>query len=77
MSKKDIIIVLLLNIIWGTSFAFAGYAMAFYTPIFLYALRFFSTGVLTIPFNKFPKTYSKKILLILLNHKLFGSQLFL
>ena len=64
MSKKDIVIALLLNIIWGTSFTFAGYAMAFYAPVFLYSLRFFTTGLLTITFNPFPRTYFKEILIL-------------
>lgn len=64
MSKLDIFIALLINLIWGSSFAIAGYAMSFYTPIFLYSLRFLITGIATTPFNSFPKTAIKKIFLI-------------
>lgn len=64
MSKLDILIALLINLIWGSSFAIAGYAMSFYTPIFLYSLRFLITGIATTPFNSFPKTAIKKIFLI-------------
>ncbi|MDD2839603.1 MAG: DMT family transporter [Rickettsiales bacterium] len=64
MSKIDIFIALLINFIWGSSFAFAGYAMSFYTPVFLYSLRFLITGLATTPFNNFPKAAIKKIFLI-------------
>lgn len=64
MSKKDILIIILLNIVWGTSFTAAGYAFKFYSPFFLYAIRFLSTGLMTIPFGKIPKKYMLNIFAI-------------
>lgn len=64
MSKKDMFIAIMLNVVWGGSFTFAGYAVLFYAPLFLYALRFLSTGLITAPINRTP--LSKIPLLILL-----------
>jgi O-acetylserine/cysteine efflux transporter len=50
ISKRDFILVSLLNIIWGSAFAVAGYAMKYFSEFFLYSMRFFIVGLLTIPF---------------------------
>ncbi len=64
MLKLDIFIALLINVIWGSAFAIAGYAMTFYAPVFLYSLRFLVAGLATTPFNNFPKTSVSKIFII-------------
>lgn len=64
MSYIDIFLVLLLNLIWGSAFTFSGYAMIFYAPIFAYFIRFFSVGICTIPFYKFPRKYFYNILIL-------------
>ena len=64
MLKKDVLIAIILNIVWGSSFTFAGYAILFYAPIFLYSLRFLSTGAITVWFNKVPKNVLPLIVLL-------------
>ena len=69
MSKKDMFIAIMLNVVWGGSFTFAGYAVLFYAPLFLYALRFLSTGLITAPINRAP--LSKIPLLKIIGVRLF------
>ena len=64
MSKKDFLFLILLNTIWGSAFAVSGYTMLFFSPLFLYAIRFFLTGLATVPFNIFPKKAIKKIFIL-------------
>jgi O-acetylserine/cysteine efflux transporter len=64
MTKKDILTLIFLNVVWGSAFAVAGYGLRYFAPTFLYALRFFIVGALTVPFCDFPKNDIKKILFL-------------
>jgi O-acetylserine/cysteine efflux transporter len=54
----DIFLNCFINFIWGMAFTFSGYAMLFFTPILVYALRFFFGGIIGIIINR-PKKISK------------------
>jgi O-acetylserine/cysteine efflux transporter len=58
MTGIDIFLNCLINFIWGMAFTFSGYAMLFFTPILVYALRFFFGGVIGMITNR-PKNISK------------------
>jgi len=74
MTKTDILLVLLMNLIWGCSFTFTGYAVIFYAPIFIYSIRGLLSGGLTVAFNKFPKkSFGRIIIISLLQSFLFAA----
>jgi O-acetylserine/cysteine efflux transporter len=62
--KKDVFALVSLNIMWGGAFAVAGYGLKYFSPTFMYALRFFIAGIFTIPFCDFPKKNIGKIFLL-------------
>ena len=69
MGIGDILILTLLNIIWGTTFTVSGYAMKFTLPVFLFGIRFLFTGLITIPiyrvsWNKISKNLLKNIFIL-------------
>jgi O-acetylserine/cysteine efflux transporter len=61
MLKRDIFILIFLNVVWGSAFAISGYGLKYFAPTFMYALRFFIAGVAVAPFCKFPGENIKKI----------------
>jgi drug/metabolite transporter (DMT)-like permease len=50
VSKKDILLILLLNVVWGSAFAIGGYGLKYFSELFLYSMRFLIVGILTAPF---------------------------
>lgn len=69
MGIGDILILTLLNVIWGTAFAASGYAMKFISPVFLFAIRFLFTGLITVPiyriaWDKISKKLVKNIFIL-------------
>lgn len=64
MKKIDILGAVFVNFIIGTTFTVGGYSLLYFAPIFLYGIRLFSAGTLTISFNKLPIKYLGKILTI-------------
>ena len=55
MKNFDIFLVILMNFILGSSYAVGALGMGYFTPFFLYALRFFVSGFFSIYLIKFPK----------------------
>lgn len=64
MSLIDFLLLILLNIIWGSAYAVAGYTMLFFAPFFLYSIRFLMTAGITLPFYKIPKNLIHKIIIL-------------
>jgi O-acetylserine/cysteine efflux transporter len=50
ISKKDFVIITLLNVVWGSAFAIASYGLKYFSTLFLYSMRFLVVGVITVPF---------------------------
>jgi O-acetylserine/cysteine efflux transporter len=50
ISKKDFLLVMLLNVVWGSAFAVAGYGLKYFSTFFLYSMRFLVVGVMAVPF---------------------------
>jgi O-acetylserine/cysteine efflux transporter len=48
LSKKDFISVVVLNILWGSAFAIAGYAYRYFSSLFVYSTRFLIAGILGV-----------------------------
>ena len=64
MSVKDLLLFLLINLIWGTAFAFTGISMLYFTPFFFLSIRFIFFSLISIPFTEFPKKNFLKILFL-------------
>jgi drug/metabolite transporter (DMT)-like permease len=50
MTKLDIFIALIINLFLGSTFAFSKYVMDVFSPVFIYSMRFFLSGILFMPF---------------------------
>lgn len=64
MSLIDFLLLIFLNIIWGSAYAVAGYTMLFFAPFFLYSIRFLMTAGITLPFYRIPKNLIHKIIIL-------------
>lgn len=61
MKPLEILALVLLTLTWGTVYTVAGYAIRFFPPVLLYAMRFMIAGICLIPFTKFSTKEFKKI----------------
>jgi drug/metabolite transporter (DMT)-like permease len=50
MTKLDISIAIIINLLLGSTFAFSKYIMDVFSPVFVYSMRFFLSGALFTPF---------------------------
>lgn len=63
MKPMEILALVLMNLMWGTLYTVAGYAIRSFPPILLYSIRFFIAGICLLPFIRFSTLEWKKIFL--------------